>query len=507
MFVSLAAALAAAFCYGIGAVMQAIAVRAASRRPVLAAAGMAGRVDPGLVLRMFRQWPFVLSLVIDFVGFVCQLIALRRLPIFEVQVIIAANLAVTAVFASWLMHTVLSAREWAAVLAVVVGVGLLGSSAGGQGAASVGIDFHLGLITALAAIAVVGVAAARLPSQYRTPALGAVAGLGYGVLAICARILPGFTPDTLIESPAAYTLAAAGIISFMLYASALESGSVTVATASVILFETVPPALIGVLFLGDTTKPGLLAPAIAGFLLALISAIALARFGEAGVQKDGDAEKSAEALRQVEALTSTGRSGSRQADPDGTEDLTSRPAPSVALALTGAGGIGGPVGSARRSGSADPAGSAGPAVSRGSAEPGGPGGSAGSAGSGSRAGSGDRIGSVGPAGPNGAAGWDRPLGSVGPDGPNGLLGQNGPDGAISSDGLVGAGPDGSAVPDGQSDVGNADGASRVEREADTDASADVAGPARPDAQPNPTTRPETRPHRPLQKHPKPRDHP
>ncbi|HET7017921.1 MAG TPA: hypothetical protein VFI65_28630 [Streptosporangiaceae bacterium] len=285
MFVSLAAALAAAFCYGIGAVMQAIAVRAESRRPVLAAAGLADRVDPGLVIRMFRQWPFVLSLLIDFAGFICQLIALRRLPIFEVQVIIAANLAVTAVFASWLMHTVLSLREWASVLAVVVGVGLLGSSAGVQGATKVGIDFHLALIATLAAIAVGGFAAGRLPSQFRTPVLGAIAGLGYGVLAVCARILPGFTPAILIKSPAAYTLAAAGIISFMLYASALESGSVTVATAAVILLETVPPALVGVLFLGDTTRHGMVGPAIAGFFLALISAIALARFGEAGVQK------------------------------------------------------------------------------------------------------------------------------------------------------------------------------------------------------------------------------
>lgn len=302
MVVSLIAALAAAFCYGIGAVMQAIAVRAASRRPVLAAAGVAARVDPGLVIRMFRQWPFVLSLAIDFAGFVCQLIALRRLPIFEVQVIIAANLAVTATFASWLMHTVLSVREWAAVISIVVGVGLLGSSAGSQGATRVGIDFHLGLIAALAAITVAGLAAGRLPSQYRTIALGATAGLGYAVLAVCARILTGFTPAVLIRSPAAYTLAAAGIISFMLYASALESGSVTVATAAVILLETAPPALIGVLFLGDRTKPGLVAPAIAGFIIAMVSAVALARFGEAGVQKGDEARRSAKAEQDAGEL-------------------------------------------------------------------------------------------------------------------------------------------------------------------------------------------------------------
>ena len=282
MLVSLIAALVAAFCYGLAAVLQAIAVRATSRRPVLVAAGATGGVDPGLVLRMLRQWPFLVSICIDMVGFIGQLVALRRLPLFEVQVIIAANLAVTAVFASWLMHVVLGWREWLAVSAVVVGVGLLGSSAGAQGASTVGVDFHLALIAALAAIAVAGIAAARLPSSIRTPALGGIAGLGFGVLAVCARILPGFAPHQLIRSPAAYTLAAAGIISFMLYASALESGSVTVATASVILVETVPPAIVGVVLLGDTTRPGRTGLAIAGFVLALVSAIALAKFGEAG---------------------------------------------------------------------------------------------------------------------------------------------------------------------------------------------------------------------------------
>jgi len=289
VLVSLLAALLAALCYGLGAVMQAIAVRASSRRPVLEAAGVAGRMDPGLVLRMLRQWPFIASVAIDLIGFVGQLVALRRLPLFEVQVIIASNLAVTAVFASWLMHTVLGWREWAAVIAVVVGVGLLGSSAGAQGAAAVGVDFHLALMAALAAIAIAGVAAARLPSRLRTPVLGALAGFGYGVLAVCARILPGFSPHVLMRSPAAYTLAAAGIISFMLYASALESGSVTVATASVILVETVPPAIVGVMLLGDSTRPGMTGPAIAGFIVALLAAIALARFGEAGGPQPGAA--------------------------------------------------------------------------------------------------------------------------------------------------------------------------------------------------------------------------
>jgi len=299
---SLVAAMVAAICYGIAAVMQAIAVRAASLRPAHSPAetGLTG-VDPGLVVRMLHQWRFVASLGIDLVGFLAQLVALRRLPLFAVQAMIAANLAVTAVFASWLMHIMLTWREWLAVAGVVTGVGLLGSSAGAQGAARVGPAFQMSLIVAVAGIALIGLAAARLPNPARTPVLGAVAGLGYAVLAVAARILPGFSLQQLVRSPASYALAAAGIVSFMLYAAALDGGSVTVATAAVVLAETTPPAIVGVLFLGDTTRHGLTGVAALGFGLAVVCAVALARFGEASEEQASGEHASGEQVSGEQA--------------------------------------------------------------------------------------------------------------------------------------------------------------------------------------------------------------
>ena len=287
MLLNLAAAMVAALCYGVAAVMQAMAARAASRRSARTAGGGSsalGQVDPSLVLRMLRQWRFIASLVLDLVGFVAQLVALRRLPLFAVQAIIAANLAVTAVVAAWLIHLELSWREWLAVAGVVVGVGLLGSSAGEHVVTGVSGQFKLALILAVAGIALIGVASSRLRPPARTPVLGAVAGLGYGVLAVAARVLPDFSPQHLVRDPAAYALAAAGVVSFMLYATALEDGSVTVATAAVVLAETTPPAVVGVMFLGDHTRPGLGGIALIGFSLAVVCAVALARFGETDEQ-------------------------------------------------------------------------------------------------------------------------------------------------------------------------------------------------------------------------------
>ena len=282
--VSMAAALVAALCYGIAAVMQAMAVQAASRRTATAHKSRLGTVDPGLVVRMLHQWPFIASLGLDLIGFVAQLVALRQLPLFAAQAIIAGNLAVTAVFAAWLMHLELAWREWLAVGGVILGVSMLGASAGPHAATGVSPQFKLALIVAVAGIAAAGIAASRLPQPARTPVLGAVAGLGYGVLAVAARVLPGFSPHQLIRDPAAYALAAAGIVSFMLYATALEGGSVTVATAAVVLAETTPPAVVGVMFLGDQTRPGLGGVAVLGFSLAIVCAVALARFGETDEQ-------------------------------------------------------------------------------------------------------------------------------------------------------------------------------------------------------------------------------
>src|SRR5258707_8293377 len=139
MLASLVAALTSAFCYGVAAVMQAMAIRSTSRRPARIRDGSpAGdRVDAGLIVRLLGQWRFLASLGIDILGFVAQLVALRRLPLFAVQAVIAANLAVTAVFAALLMKVRLRQRECLAGTGGIVRVGLLGTSAGGQGATGV----------------------------------------------------------------------------------------------------------------------------------------------------------------------------------------------------------------------------------------------------------------------------------------------------------------------------------------------------------------------------------
>src|SRR6202000_1766268 len=221
MLARLVAAVVAALCYGTASVMQVVAVREASNRSQAQAS--AGGIDPGLVPRMLSQWRFGARVAIDLLGFLAQLVALRRRPLFAVQAMVAANLAVVAVLAAVVIGATLTVREWLPGLRVGGGGGVLGSSAGAEGASHAGVAFKIALIAATAALGLCGLVAARLlRDPARTLALGSIAGFGFGAVGIAARVLNGFAPLTLLRDPAAYAVVAAGIVSFVFYATALE---------------------------------------------------------------------------------------------------------------------------------------------------------------------------------------------------------------------------------------------------------------------------------------------
>lgn len=271
MVPSLLGAFAASVCFGVATVLQAIAARSAP-------AGQG--VDPRLMIRLAGQLPYVAGVALDLAGFVAELAALRSLPLFVVQAVIAANLAVTAVVAARVMRIRLSRAEGTAVAVVCTGLAMLGLSAGHESPAHAGPAFRWGLPAATGLLCAAGMGAGRLTGTARSVALGLVAGLCFGVVAVSARVLTSLAPLDLLRDPALYALAAAGGAAMLFYATALQRGSVTATTAAVVVAETVVPAAIGVWLLDDATRPGYAPIAVTGFVLAVLGTLALARFGE-----------------------------------------------------------------------------------------------------------------------------------------------------------------------------------------------------------------------------------
>ena len=151
-------------------------------------------------------------------------------------------------------------------LAVVIGgLVLVGLSAAEDRAVAVSRAEEWGVLVASVLLGVLAVPLARLAGASGAAALGAIAGLAFGATSVAARMLPGsLAPDQLVgqlgellRSPATYALAVAAAVAMLTYSTALQRGTVTQATAPLVVGETVAPALVGLLLLGRPTPPGL----------------------------------------------------------------------------------------------------------------------------------------------------------------------------------------------------------------------------------------------------------
>jgi drug/metabolite transporter (DMT)-like permease len=271
----LAGAFAAAVAYGVATVLQAIGARRLAR---------ATGPDARLLLRLVRSTPYVVGLLLDAVGFALSLAALRSQPLFTVQAIVASSLAVTALLTVVILHVQLSRLEWVALALVTAGLTMLGLAANDQQPAKVSLGGRLALLAAVAASALVVAVAARGRDGNRHDAwaLGCLAGLMYGAGGIGARVLAN-PPSigSLLLDPALWAMFIAGVLGLLLYAMALQRGSVTVATAAVVVTETLVPAAIGITMLGDRPAHGRTGLAAAGFAVTVTGSLLLARYGEA----------------------------------------------------------------------------------------------------------------------------------------------------------------------------------------------------------------------------------
>ncbi|MEE1788363.1 hypothetical protein PUR71_36515 [Streptomyces sp. SP17BM10] len=271
MLLGLSTALVATVCFGFGAVFQARGARSAPR---------ADRVRAGLLAALVRSWQFALGTLLDIVGFVLSIVALRSLPLFLVQAVTNASLAVTALAAVWLLGARLRRGDFAGIVAVVLGLTLLALGSGREGRESAPSAFHWALLGTTVVMVLLTVALVRRDGTVAAAGLGLLAGVGFGVTSLAVRVLDVHGPTSVLADPATYALVLGGLGGYLAYALALQRGTVTAATAAGTVAETFGPALVGVAALGDAARPGFEWCALAGFAVAVGGTFVLSRFGE-----------------------------------------------------------------------------------------------------------------------------------------------------------------------------------------------------------------------------------
>ncbi|MFJ6720195.1 hypothetical protein [Streptomyces sp. NPDC091259] len=283
MLIGLLTAIAASLCYGTGSVLQAVGSRRAARLSP-AAAGVTAHGGPNLssTAKAAMTWEFIVGTILDFVGFGLGALAARLLPLFLSQTVISANLVITAVLSVKLLGIRLSRREWTSIGVVCAALVLLATAAGHEGGHHAAMSTHWWLLAVTLLIIVGGTVAVRFLGARAAILAGLLSGLAFGALGVGVRVLNGIEPFSLgglLCDPALYAIVLAGVGGMYLHTVALQIGSVNGATAALVVGETVLPGAIGVLWLGDASRPGLAWLAVLGFVLAVTGAVAVAWYG------------------------------------------------------------------------------------------------------------------------------------------------------------------------------------------------------------------------------------
>ncbi|MCX4746584.1 hypothetical protein OG455_13805 [Kitasatospora sp. NBC_01287] len=291
MIIGLVTAVAASTCYGVGSVLQAVGSRRSAREERSAEAAGAASTQvtehggPSLssTAKAVVTWEFILGTVLDFVGFLLGALAARLLPLFLSQTVISANLVITALCSIKLLGIRLRRPEWTAIGVVCGGLVLLAVAAGHEGTGTEPAAAHWWLLVISIAVIGGGSLLVRRLGAGGAIMAGLLSGLGFGALGIGVRILNGVNPfdvGQLIADPALYAILVGGLGGMYLHTVALQVGSVNGATAALVVGETVVPGIVGVVWLGDAARPGLAWLGLVGFVLAVVGAVAVARYGE-----------------------------------------------------------------------------------------------------------------------------------------------------------------------------------------------------------------------------------
>ena len=225
---------------------------------------------------MARQPVFLMGLLADFGAWVISRFALHTLPLFAVQTILAGSLAVTVLLAGVVLHAHLGKQEKLAVVITIVGLIIVGVSAGEDPAKDITHLLKVCTMLGIPAVVVLGLMALKLN---KSVVLAVLAGASFTGSALAARAvhiqdesLVGIVTEPLIWAVLVYAVLALG-----LHAVALMRGSVGPVTAAMWSTEVVVATIVGAVALGDHMRPGWTIPAIVGVGMTLASTVILAR--------------------------------------------------------------------------------------------------------------------------------------------------------------------------------------------------------------------------------------
>jgi hypothetical protein len=250
-------ALCAAIAFGTGSVLQKVGA------PPADAVGIRR-----LARHVVTSPTYLLGTSLDVFGFVLTAVAARQLALFAVEGILSTGVGFTAVLASLVLHEYLRVPAKLAVMAMVIGLALLAVSAAPETGTTLGLPLAVIGFSAVTLLVLALTLDRVVRSRTSSSALAVIAGVSFGAWAS----IPRLTHD----GPEANAVGALFVvIGLTAYAAGLRRGTAVSMMAITVAAESLLPALCG-LAVGDTARPGPQVLAVAGFVLAVASAVLIA---------------------------------------------------------------------------------------------------------------------------------------------------------------------------------------------------------------------------------------
>jgi len=270
-------ALASAFVFGTGVALQ---LKAALEVPQEYALRL------GLLTRLIRRPLWLLGLLCDIAGFALQAAALASGSLVVVQLILTIDIVFTlAITASWAPGQQVHRRDWIAVGATLVGLGVfLGTTqpSGGSTFNASTEDWFLCTLAIVGAVVITAIAGRGTHGSARATWFAVAAGLANAFLAVLAKAL-GEQLDrgvgATFRSWQPYAVAGAGLGALLLIQSAYQAGHASITLPTINVVDPVVSSIIGLTIFGEHVEfGGLHAPmAVLALLVMGIGLLRLAR--------------------------------------------------------------------------------------------------------------------------------------------------------------------------------------------------------------------------------------
>ncbi len=261
---------------------------------------------PMLLLTLVRRPIWVLGVVAEIAGFVLQVLALRTGSLVVVQPVLTVSLLFTIGLTALWSEATISATEWVAVAAVVVGLSvfmILASPRSTGGANASPADWLATMLGLGAGVAALVVAGRRRLGQARAMLFGAAAGVSDAAMAVVTKAFAhdvdlGFSH--VITSWTPYTLVGAGLVAMTVSQSAYQAGHPTISLPIITVADPVISSAVGVALFGEVVHlDNATAPAaVAAIAVMVVGLVILSRSHHVG--EGAKAEPAAEPASTVE---------------------------------------------------------------------------------------------------------------------------------------------------------------------------------------------------------------